>query len=967
MISSSYAHVSLPLNSSLIDWLAGDILGQDPGKRDFSQKAVVFPGQRPAFYLRRKIGRLLGGPYHPPQIFDIDSFMGYVADMVPGRSSRRMASQVELLHLIYVTTKGMREDEPSLPMPAMTSSFEVFFFWGLRLLDLFDKFGTELVSPDQIRQAVPSALADAGITEETRGLWPILPGLYSRWLEVLDRESLWSRGERYRTAAGYIDGMEWSFSQIYLAGFAALTRAEERVFSGLTRLGIARVVVQDGPLPCGTDTAKKGPIERLKSVCHGTWRQEESAEPFTTMPSLHLHQCLDLHSQIQMAREVLSQADSQEEVRPDLQAIVLPRPEPLVPILTWLLEDVAVPYNISMGYPLERTPPAQLLDSVFEAQEGRVGDRYYLPQYLDVLRHPYIKNLQLLHRPPGPDQPTDTSIRPLVYLLEDWLAKEKRNFARLEEAEFSLKEDSYASHALVQIHQMCFKAFEGLSHVGEIAKALKGLLEWTAEHGTAGHYPLSTEFMAALIGLLEGLEIGPVSLETASISGLRLLFGHLVRQTRIPFRGIPLEGYQVLGFLETRCLRFQRVMIFDCNEGMLPPEIRPEPILPPGLWRCIGLPDKRQAVEITRYYFHRLLAGAREIHLFYSEDKGQVRSRFVEELIWDAEKRAGHRKVIPISGPIAVPRPEVFQSYPIKKGPQVLEFLSSFTFSATSLDVYLSCPFRFYAKYILNLDIPETIGEDEVDPIRVGTLVHDILREFYLPYINREIRLSADSKEVLIDKSDTALEELFGPREGWSGTVRLFREVLLYRLSNFLRLEREYAQGRMLMGLEVPCKWGLCLENGQKFYIKGRLDRVEIDTKGIVWVIDYKTGSKIKIPKNITTALDRKAIRQGIVSFQLPLYLLLCDRHYGLGSRWSKMNAALYGLRYLTESSDLDVLQHVLFLDKDRPAEIIKGYYIPALKAIVHEILDPLVPIIPDPSDPSYCGSCPYFRRLCRE
>jgi hypothetical protein len=51
-----------------------------------------------------------------------------------------------------------------------------------------------------------------------------------------------------------------------------------------------------------------------------------------------------------------------------------------------------------MGYPLERTALAQLLDSIFEAQEGRVDGKYYAPHYLAVLRHPYIKNLRL-HSP----------------------------------------------------------------------------------------------------------------------------------------------------------------------------------------------------------------------------------------------------------------------------------------------------------------------------------------------------------------------------------------------------------------------------------------------------------------------------------------------------------------------------------------------------------------------------------------
>ena len=991
-------HVSLPLGSSLVGWLAEDILAREPEGRDLSGTAVVFPGRRPALYLRRELGRLIGGPFHPPRIFDIDSFMTYTAGRSPGGSGRRDAGQVELLHLVYATARDMEADGEHLLLPAVTSSFEGFFFWGLKFLDLFDEFGTELVPPARIKQAVPSALADAGITEEARGLWPVLPGLYSKWLDALAGNSLWSRGEKYRIAAEHVDRLEWPFSKIYLAGFAALNRAEEKVFSVLTRLGIARVVVQDGPSPWTVNDVRWKHLERLRSVCHGTWDHQINRSP--NHQFLHLHQGFDLHSQIHMAEDVFARnLEDRGKLAPDQEAVVLPRPEPLIPVLSRLFEDAAFPYNISMGYPLERTALARLLASVFDAQEGRINDKYYAPHYLAVLRHPYIKSLRL-HSPSTSDQQitkslatdthrhtqtaqstdqpinrsTDSSLRSVVHFLEAWLAREKRSFVRLEELEKAIahldEKDFPASQFLPHVHQMCFKAFEGLKKIGEHATALKSLLEWTVEYGAATGYPLSGEFMTAMAGLLDELEAGPVSREAASATGIHSLFCHLVRQTRIPFQGVPLEGFQILGFLETRCLEFQRVMIFDLNEGVLPPESRPDPIMPPDLRKYLGLPDKKQAVEISRYHFQRLLAGAGEIHLFFSEDKGKgrIRSRFIEELIWEAEKRAGRRDVIPIHGPVMFQRPGIPSALPVKKSPQVIDFLSAFTFSATALDTYLSCPFRFYAKYVLGLDAPDVIDRDEIDPLLVGTLVHDILREFYLPWLDREIQFSADRDNDLMTKSDMALEGTFGSKAEWSGSVRLFREVLLYRLSNFLRLEREHAQGHMLMGLEVPCKMDLNLGRGRKVRVKGVLDRVEKDRKGTVWVIDYKTGSRIQLPRATVASKvsGRETIKQEIVSFQMPMYLLLCDRHYGLGSGWSGINAALYGLRGLAGSSNLNALRAVLFRQGDSRDKIVKDIYVPALKAIIEEILDPEVPFAHDPSDFGHCRTCPYSRRLCK-
>jgi ATP-dependent helicase/nuclease subunit B len=1008
-----HSHVSLPLDSSLIGWLAADILAQYPEERDLSQIAVVFPGRRPALYLRRELGRLIGAPFHPPQIFDIDSFMAYIACKSNDAGVRRDASQVELLHLVYTTAIGMSEDAEYLSLPEKTSSFEGFFFWGLKFLDLFDELGTELVPPERIKQVVPAALANAGITEETRGFWPILPEFYNKWLDSLADHSLWSRGEKYRIASEHIDAMAWPFSQIYLAGFAALNRAEEKVFSALTRIAIARVVIQDGTSQWRTTGAKWEHLERLRSVCHGTWDleinrsstiepdiQTETNQPPDTLnyQKIRFHQGTDLHSQLQMAEDVFArEMEGQGGLAPDQKAIVLPRPEPLIPVLNRLFEDTSVPYNISMGYPLERTALAQLFDSVFEAQEGRVDGKYYAAGYLSVLRHPYIKGLRLYstltidyqnHRFSATDtdrqtktkrstnqpinQSTNSSLRSVVHFLEAWLVKEKKSFVGLDELENAIADlderDCSATRFLSIVHQLCFRGFENLNKVGELAMTLKRLLEWIMEYGTAAGYPLTGEFMSAMVALLEELESRPVAEETASVSGLHSLLGHLVRQTRIPFQGIPLEGFQILGFLETRCLKFQHVMIFDVNEGVLPPKIRPDPILPPDLRSHLGLPDKKQAVEISRYHLQRLLAGAEKIHLFFSEDRGRMRSRFIEEFIWEAEKQAGRRNVIPVHRTINIPKPRTYYASPVKKTQKIIDFLSLFTFSATALDTYLYCPFRFYAKYILKLDIPDTIDMDEIDPLLVGNLVHKILKEFYSPWLDREINFDADYNNDIVTKSDIELKEIFGPKSEWSGGVRLFREVLIYRLKNFLRIEKEHSHGHSLMGLEVPCKMDFHLEKGRKVGMKGVLDRVERDREGIIWVIDYKTGSKVQMPRATIASniSDRKSIRQELVSFQLPIYLLLCDRHYALESLWSKINAALYSLRGLEESSSLNALRTILFKHGDGRDRIVKGIYVPALKTIIREILNPEIPFTHDPSDFANCRTCPYIRRLCK-
>ena len=58
--------------------------------------------------------------------------------------------------------------------------------------------------------------------------------------------------------------------------------------------------------------------------------------------------------------------------------------------------------------------------------------------------------------------------------------------------------------------------------------------------------------------------------------------------------------------------------------------------------------------------------------------------------------------------------------------------------SATFLDTYLDCPLRFFYRYLSPLS-PLTEVAEEGDRAAVGEVVHAVLREFFEPFIGRDI------------------------------------------------------------------------------------------------------------------------------------------------------------------------------------------------------------------------------------
>ena len=106
-----------------------------------------------------------------------------------------------------------------------------------------------------------------------------------------------------------------------------------------------------------------------------------------------------------------------------------------------------------------------------------------------------------------------------------------------------------------------------------------------------------------------------------------------------PFEGTPVKGLQVLGFLETRNLRFDRVFILDANEEVLPDTKKDDTLLPFRAREILGLPTYQDRDALVAYYFETLLQGADEVHLFFIENDKKERSRFVERLLWERQKR----------------------------------------------------------------------------------------------------------------------------------------------------------------------------------------------------------------------------------------------------------------------------------------------------------------------------------------
>jgi ATP-dependent helicase/nuclease subunit B len=886
--------IVIPLQDNFLKRLAEEIFGRHYRPDDplvLAQVTVVLPHRRGIVYLRDYLFQLIGAqkkrPFFTPRILAIEDMVEEMAVQLED-PPRRPLTPPDQAWVLFGVVKD------SSTYGGITATWDRFFPWGIRLAALLEEVDREMVDPHDVPypEDVPS---------EAKALVEGLGAIYAAFDRLLRDEGLTTAGKRSRLLAERIEGAPLGTGPIYLAGFYALTGAEERIFRHLFSQG-ARIFWH-------ANADQLPPLYRR-------WKEEWGLEitvdggDHPPSPQLHFYEAYDLHAELLHMRRALPEVVH----RPDQCALVLPDPSALIPALYSLLPKMLV--NLSLGYPLERTALSALLEQLMRLQEGKNDEGcYYHLDYLTLIRHPYLRRLSTLSGKEG---------RILLHFLEEKIRNYGKPFltqAELEEVlviaedpnrdkRFLAAEDLDLDEALEfvrELHHQLLKPWEDLQTPRELADALRGLVRFlfspfVGREDCLHNQPLDNEFIYTLensvIPCLED------ALFAQHPMGTRLLFSLLrevVHMARAPFEGHPLVGLQVLGLLETRLLSFDRVIVIDVNEDIVPVHEEVNPLLPEPLKGALGLAGREREEAIVRYHFERLISCAKEAHLFWQASSKstsiglegkKLRSRFVEGFLWQEEKRRGALlEDAVVKAPLRIPGESFLKERGLaKRGrdhQRIREFLSDWSnahgLSASLMNTYLLCPLKFYYHYLLGLRPTTSIPED-VDSAALGEIIHQSLEDYFARYRKQFYRKAADSDpEKLISIfrghfTGSAMHRCLAPEKQF-----FLEHVAAYRLQSYLSqmpgvtfieaLEAEY---------RIPLPMG-----PDEFIFYGKVDRID-KRGGHQIILDYKTGrveafpkghfEKCILPLTKPDEFDHEGLKvlKGVLKdIQLPLYVLL--------------------------------------------------------------------------------------------
>ncbi|MFA5087860.1 MAG: PD-(D/E)XK nuclease family protein [Candidatus Omnitrophota bacterium] len=903
--------------------------------KDIGRLALVFGGKRPALFLKRELARRIGKSFFSPRIFTIDEFIGYA---VQKKETFSREQDLDSCYALYQLAKTVAPE-----ILIGREGFAQFLPWAREVISFIDQMDLENVEDKTLLNIQAHAQIGYAVPEDINHLLKSVVALKQAYHQELKRNKIYSRGFQYLRAAERIAETDFDeFDRILFCNFFYFNRSEEKIVKSLYERGKAVLVFQGDE--------RQWPI--LKRIGRSFGRPvTEGERPYEPKYKLTLAAAFDVHSQVGVVREILKTIKNLDNT-----VIVLPHPDNIIPLLseiTHLVKD----FNISMGYPLRRSSLYTLFALIFKAQLSKKKEQYYTRDYLQVLRHPFIKNLKFF------DHPSVTRI--LVHKIEEILmGKEKTglsgsSFITLDEvagsdevyflAEKTLEHldlkvgRAQLESVLRQIHDLVFAPWEDILTFKDFARVLNFALDVLTEKSPLRNYPLNLNIADKMYSIKDEFLNASFLEEKFPREEIFKIFDSKVSREVVAFEGSPLKGLQIVGLFETRSLNFENVIVLDVNEGVLPRLRIYEPLIPREVMLSLDLDRLELEEEIQRYQFMRLIASARNVYLVYQESQDKEKSRFVEQLVWGEQKRLKTMDVFPMMKPSFEVK-VVSRKKGVKKTPQMIECLKRHTYSASSINTYLRDPMEFYYSYVLGLKEQEDLL-DEPEARHVGTFIHELLEEGFRPFLHRRPQIDDSFRFRFLKIFERKFEEVFV--KNMKSDSFLLRSVMVERLNRFLDHEQfnEERQVEEILYLENCFEGAIPFPAGEvKFkYVVDRVDRLK---DGTVMILDYKTGSIDQMPKSIdliaNMPLSRESISENIKSFQIPLYYYFLDKQF----KEHPINAALYNLRTL----DLKKFDKEMDLDRDQVNKV----FLRALDFIMNEIFDPDVDFVAENNSGRY-------------
>lgn len=934
-----------------------------------SKRTIIFPSKRAEKFFLHHLAELakdVDKPFFAPRTTTINDFI------LSQKPEYQVLDKTELLFKLYECRIAMQ----GYTSPNEEESLEDFLFWGNIILSDFDLIDRNLVDTYQLyrnieglkeledihldfldeetkkylAQYLKGFVDSSTMSEDEREsyrnrflrFWGSLYDLYQTFRDSFTPEqgcSFVYEGYIYRAVAedsSLVEQLqeryrheikEEGITPLVFVGLFDLSQSEKTFFNRLKQEGLAEFfwdrevhIIHDQEHPASRILAKQ--IKLLGAV--------ENSYHLQATPSsrgAYLPQEVDIYSTASTVTQVkaLTQILRQSKLPNDIHtAIVLPDEQLLVPLVSSIPSEYDK-LNITLGYPLNRTSVATLINRWLRLLPTNYKGSYTIPNIVNLL------SLQLLTEfYPGLHTLNSALRKQSNYTLSGkWiveqyiphLAKGKAKNGKHDIANELLRSREVLE-ILLMPQENAIGFLQQLDHLLDlIATPMVARdrilneereLECPNEDGSAGTKSSRISFdlnflmhYQRLVRRLRAL-MTKYQYDFLSREGSVQLLEGLSRNLSIPFKGDPLEGLQIMGLLESRTLHFPYILYLTAQEGKLPKHKHNSSFIPHILRYAYRLPSPEYNEAVESYRFYQTIAQSRKLVLLTGQTSStggkSEESRYIAQL----EKLYGVKvKRFSVDFQPQTHQPQAI-SIPKNSDPLIRERLNSWlspdgtlstssdtkALSASRLRNYLQCPLRFYFADIKGLSTQEDVAE-LLSKADFGTILHATLAQ-QIYKVEPYTEISEDYlRKQFLDKGEDYIRSLVRQtyiehfsQESYARELNNLDEYNIELITASLIPILEYDASHTpftYIHSEVDIYNLIPIElKGTKTFVrfKGTIDRIDSYSDGInptyLRILDYKTGNdqlaKVDtIPQLFEKPADYKAIIQVLLYCELVL------------------------------------------------------------------------------------------------
>lgn len=335
---------------------------------------------------------------------------------------------------------------------------------------------------------------------------------------------------------------------------------------------------------------------------------------------------------------------------------------------------------------------------------------------------------------------------------------------------------------------------------------------------------------------------------------------------------------KVLDVLESRGLHFDRVVLLDCNDHLVPSIQDDDLFLNTNTRTQLKIPTLKDKQDLQKHYYYQLLKNANQVDIAYSHANNATHSKMLLEL--NLTKRilsidsAPYFRLFPKAHKFIYKEEACLGTIPV-----------GFEFSASKIHDFLACKRRFYLKYLKKYTPLLQEGFD------LSSFLHDLLYDHYSAHPQTPI--SKQSLQGYAHQSEKFKD--LSPLE------RLDVAIIVDKMEAFFMHEKTHLQHARVWA----CEKNFSIQR-EGFVIKGRIDRVDAYQDGSYAVIDYKLKSNLGV--------DQLEDLEKSQDYQLAIYKLAAQSFLPPDARIRAYLCDLKGAKNLT---DLEEKEEV-FQEKQR-------------------------------------------------